>query len=268
MQHLVYSSSLLASITTLVLSIYSLNAPAWIRFDTPSSSPLQYSESYGLKFKCGRSNIAPDFVCRPFPDRSRDCGASSNSILEDPFFEKLLSADDRQLPLNRSIHQFLHRKNSSSSIKTAPMGSGSIELLESASSVLDRLGAQRFGFCEKWNSAGFCAEMSIVIGAISIFCVSIVLLGNRHRQKHGWKICAGLIAIHAVSQITTWVFVLQIFNTDNRFYIGSKLSTSFYISVASSMIDLICLTGLVAAGIVENDDDDDSNDESNYQPIP
>ncbi|EFP89367.2 uncharacterized protein PGTG_15546 [Puccinia graminis f. sp. tritici CRL 75-36-700-3] len=77
MQLLLYSGCLLVTILSLILSIYTLQSPTWIRFDTPSSSPFQYSSIYGLTQKCDKSNLHPEFQCRRFPQVDRDCQGGS-----------------------------------------------------------------------------------------------------------------------------------------------------------------------------------------------
>lgn len=97
------------------------------------------------------------------------------------------------------------------------MGSGLVEITDdddvspaasmnlpasSISATGDESGSEEnFGFCEKWNTAAYTAEFSIVIGVISMFCVFIVILGNEHRKQHGWKVCGGLIAIHGTQYL-------------------------------------------------------------------
>jgi hypothetical protein len=57
-----------------------------------------------------------------------------------------------------------------------------------------------------------------------------------------------------------------VFNEDDRFYFGSRLSSSTYIAIVTSIIDLLFLTALVAAGVAgifarPGDDDDNCRDE-------
>ncbi|KAG0150422.1 hypothetical protein CROQUDRAFT_720409 [Cronartium quercuum f. sp. fusiforme G11] len=257
MQLIVYSTALFAAMATLILSIYSLRAPNWIRFDTPTSSPFQYSSTYGLRQKCDRSNLHPDFQCRPFPERERDCVGSNKDLIrvESDWWKKFESRINNG---NQSVTGHDHHHHHQNLV---PVGSGLVEVADIEEEAPPDDG---FGFCEKFNTAAYAAEFSVIIGVISMFCVFIVILGNDHRKRHGWKVCCGLIGTHGLLQIIAWALILNVFNNDNRFYFGSKLSTSSYISIASSVIDIVAFTGLFVAGFTLNDDED-SNDE--YQPI-
>ncbi|KAH9810350.1 hypothetical protein DFH28DRAFT_495351 [Melampsora americana] len=260
MQLLTYSCALFSTMTTLILSIYSLRAPNWIKFDTPDSSPFQYSSTYGLRQKCDRSNLHPEYQCRVFPDRQRDCTSSKDLVkMESKWWKEM--------------HQNLSRNQTSTLAhhvsKMVPLGSGLVDdgfdtTSSSDSPIIkkDSDGDENFGFCEKWNTAAYTSEFSIVIGVISMFCIFIVILGNDHRKQHGWKVCGGLIAVHGLLQTITWVLIINVFNTDNRFYFGSKLSTSSYIAISSSVIDIIAFTGLFAVGFTFNEDP-----REDYEPI-
>lgn len=146
--------------------------------------------------------------------------------------------------------------------KFVPLGSGMISV---DGRVQDEDGEPRdgFGFCEKWVTAAYTAQLSVVIGIINLFSTFLILIGNGYRQEHGWKICAGLLAIHAIFQTLAWILVINVFNEDDRFYFGSRLSWSTYISIFTSVVDLIFLTALVAAGLsgILNSTSENSRDE-------
>jgi len=234
MQLLIYSASLLVTILTLILTIYSLQAPTWIRFDTPSSSPFQFSSIYGLTQKCDKSNLHPEFQCRPFPQLDRDCQAKSSDA--SGFTQHQYDVYNRTLD----------RPNHTRRARVAPLGGGSVILEDQIQG--DGGTRSGFGFCEKWNTAAYTAQLSGVIGIINIFSTFLILIGNKYRQEHGWKICAGLVSIHALFQSLAWILIIAVFNEDDRFYFGSRLSTSTYVSIVTSVIDLVFLTALLAAG--------------------
>ncbi|OAV94230.1 hypothetical protein PTTG_00613 [Puccinia triticina 1-1 BBBD Race 1] len=235
MQLLVYSGSLLVTILSLILSLYSLQAPTWIRFDTPAGSPLAFSSTYGLTQKCDRSNLHPAFECRRFPDLGRDCSPPPAQ---------------------------LHPSNGTSHGHMAPLGGGTVRV--------DEDGRAGFGFCEQWNTAAYTAQLSVVVGVLNIFSTFVILLGNSYRHAHGWKICAGLLAIHAFFQSVAWILIVNVFNQDGRFYFGSRLSTATYVSIATTIVDLLLLTALVAAGftgIFASSSSTAAQDRSDYERI-
>lgn len=57
--------------------------------------------------------------------------------------------------------------------------------------------------------------------------------------------------------------ILNVFNTDNQFYFGSKLSTSAYKAIAATVVDIVAFTVLFVAGFTLNEND--SSEE--YEPI-
>ncbi|KNZ48221.1 hypothetical protein VP01_581g3 [Puccinia sorghi] len=234
MQLLIYSASLLVTILTLILTIYSLQAPTWIRFDTPSSSPFQFSSIYGLTQKCDKSNLHPEFQCRPFPQLDRDCQGKSSDA--SGFTQHQYDV------YNHTVDRLNHTRRA----QLAPLGGGSVILEDPIQS--DGGTRSGFGFCEKWNTAAYTAQLSVVIGIINIFSTFLILIGNNYRQEHGWKICAGLVSIHVLFQSLAWILIITVINEDDRFYFGSRLSTSTYVSIVTSVIDFIFLTALLAAG--------------------
>ncbi|KAA1103237.1 hypothetical protein PGT21_010684 [Puccinia graminis f. sp. tritici] len=237
MQLLLYSGCLLVTILSLILSIYTLQSPTWIRFDTPSSSPFQYSSIYGLTQKCDKSNLHPEFQCRRFPQVDRDCQGGSRP---DEITSRFTGHQYEVMTNNQTTLAPSGPRRRSSRI--VPLGGGSVILTDPPP---QRNG---FGFCEKWRTAAYTAQLSIVIAVINLFATFLILIGNNYRQEHGWKICAGLVSIHAVFQSLAWILILNVFNQDDRFYFGSRLSTSIYISIITSALDLIFLTAIVAAG--------------------
>lgn len=233
MQLVIYSSALLVAILTLILSIYSLQAPAWIRFDTPKSSPFQFSSIYGLTQKCDKSNLHLEFQCRPFPQIDQDCQSSPAKD-----FFKLINSDYDLF--NRT--GVLTNMNGSRKDIFAPLGGGLVSIDNSGT-------RDGFGFCEKWITAAYTAQLSIIIGVVNLFSTFMILISNRYRQEHGWKICAGLISIHGIFQTIAWVLIVTVFHEDNRFYFGSRLTSSTIISIITSVIDLVFFTALIAAGL-------------------
>ncbi|KAI9602931.1 hypothetical protein H4Q26_002239 [Puccinia striiformis f. sp. tritici PST-130] len=213
-------ASLFITILTLILSIYSLQAPTWIRFDTPSGSPFQYSSIYGLTQKCDKSNLHPEFQCRRFPQLDRDCQSTR--------------------PQSKSF------------------GEGHTKPTPNPE--------ERFGFCEQWITAAYTAQLSVIIAIINLFSTFLILIGNNFRKEHGWKICAGLTSIHAVFQSLAWILIINLFNKDDRFYFGSRLSTSTYLSIVTSVIDLISIAALVAAGFT-GIFNSSSNDRDQYERV-
>ncbi|PLW42748.1 hypothetical protein PCASD_06893 [Puccinia coronata f. sp. avenae] len=269
MQLLIYSASLLVTILTLILTIYSLQAPTWIRFDTPSASPFQFSSIYGLTQECDKSNLHPEFQCRPFPQLDRDCQARRPSDVSKFTAHRYDVHTNGTLASTHQQQQKLVRR----ARIMAPLGSGSVLLEEEEAQQSDpdddghgKHPRSGFGFCEKWNTAAYTAQLSVVIGIINLFSTFLILIGNHYRQEHGWKICAGLVAIHAFFQSLAWILIVAVFNEDDRFYFGSRLSSSTYIAIVTSIIDLLFLTALVAAGVAgifarPGDDDDNCRDE-------
>ncbi|KAH9452504.1 hypothetical protein MJO28_008588 [Puccinia striiformis f. sp. tritici] len=250
---LIYSASLFITILTLILSIYSLQAPTWIRFDTPSGSPFQYSSIYGLTQKCDKSNLHPEFQCRRFPQLDRDCQSTRTPIKE--FREGRYKTDTESGMINSTHPHSSH---------FAPLGGGSVLL--DAQDEGDDQRRNGFGFCEQWITAAYTAQLSVIIAIINLFSTFLILIGNNFRKEHGWKICAGLTSIHAVFQSLAWILIINLFNKDDRFYFGSRLSTSTYLSIVTSVIDLISIAALVAAGFT-GIFNSSSNDRDQYERV-
>ncbi|KAA1110290.1 hypothetical protein PGT21_017110 [Puccinia graminis f. sp. tritici] len=89
------------------------------------------------------------------------------------------------------------------SSRIVPLGGGSVVL---ADPPPQRNG---FGFCEKWRTAAYTAQLSIVITVINLFATFLILIGNNYRQEHGWKICAGLVSIHGTPPLSLFLFSLS-----------------------------------------------------------
>ncbi|KAA1109385.1 hypothetical protein PGTUg99_031535 [Puccinia graminis f. sp. tritici] len=133
------------------------------------------------------------------------------------------------------------------SSRIVPLGGGSVVL---ADPPPQRNG---FGFCEKWRTATYTAQLSIVIAVINLFATFLILIG---KNTAGRSVLFALLIPHfciwcvcvAVFQSLAWILILNVFNQDDRFYFGSRLSTSIYISIITSAHDLIVLTAIVATG--------------------
>lgn len=83
------------------------------------------------------------------------------------------------------------------------------------------------------------------------------------------------MSLSAVTQIIAMSIVAHMYNTDDRFYYGSKLDTSFVLSTLSWSLDVIvcfCLGAAGMAGIVsakdEEDDEEEEGARGRYERIP
>ncbi|MBW0531160.1 hypothetical protein O181_070875 [Austropuccinia psidii MF-1] len=246
MKIIIYSIILIISIVNLFFSIYTFRTPNWIRFDSPKSSPFQLTSIFGLKEKCDKSADYSQFQCRKFPEKSKDCSIDinlfkTNQLTLQPALKLLKNRGDESLGDQDQVNQF--------NAHTHQTKSG-------------------FGFCEKWNTAAYTSQLSIIINLISVFCIFIVLIGNNYRKENGWKVCGGLILIHAIFQTISWSLIIKVFNEDDRFYLGSNLSLSTYISILTSILDLMCFTTLICgefSGVFKHSNQAEEDDD--YVPI-
>lgn len=69
----------------------------------------------------------------------------------------------------------------------------------------------------------YAQQLSLIFGAASILACLVVLLGGRVKRVSGWRIVAGLMGVQALFLIVSTSLVAHEFNTDDRFFYGSRL---------------------------------------------
>lgn len=201
-----------------------------IRFDSPTSSPLQYTSTYGLSKRCDRASfqLPPEWHL-PGSDDDPDGDFPPDLVGPDP------SAPARpgHSHSGSSSRSKKHWKDPTAGryrVLTKHTGSMGVDGIGSSSYPVSSLGpslAPRFsdtsnkspewrcrsfplydrdcgrrgngeghGFCVAWRGAGYAAQLSIAFMVVSLLGLGLVmLLGGREKRAEGWRLVAACAAI-------------------------------------------------------------------------
>jgi len=257
-------------IGTTCLSSIALGGHQWITFQTPSSSPLPFKSRYGLFKKCDADPFDMkedhiDWHCRAFPQRSLDCRRKPR---------KGPDGDDALLLFRKDESDAWTRARSALSIMMGFDPEDTFdEVEESPISVSDvnpsltkTFAEEHFGFCELWRTSGYLAQLSLIFSIASLIGILVILVppfAGRKRREQGWKLIAGLIGLCVLTECAAASLIAHLYNTDNRFWGGSRLGTSFILATVAWAVNAILCFALIIVGVSGI-----ARDHSGYSPIP
>ncbi|PWY96520.1 hypothetical protein BO94DRAFT_580359 [Aspergillus sclerotioniger CBS 115572] len=102
-------------------------------------------------------------------------------------------------------------------------------------------------FCSMWRSVGFLMSFAVVLEGMSVVAYLIVLSGGKRLRESGWKILSLLIILSAVVQAASMSLVAYLFDNEERFFVGWRLSESWIYCTVSWCLSLFCAGVLILA---------------------
>lgn len=105
---------------------------------------------------------------------------------------------------------------------------------------------EEWTLCDSWLTAGcvvsfsnftllltcmfsYAVQLSLVFGSVAILSTLVVALGGRAKRESGWRVVSGLMALHSTCLIVATSLIAHEFNTNTRFYVGSRLGTFCFV---------------------------------------
>ena len=133
-----------------------------------------------------------------------------------------------------------------------------------------------------WRSVGFLMSFAVVMEGMTLITFVVVIAGGKQKRESGWKILTGLLILVALIQCTAMALVVgfspfpfcvpddgrdgwhgpsfqhkltdegqqaYLYNSDDRFFPGWKLDTSWILCTVSWSM-MIVLAGLISSAAV------------------
>lgn len=123
-------------------------------------------------------------------------------------------------------------------------------------------------FCVLWSTAGYMSQLSSVFAVAAVVSIFAAALSRARRRKM-WEIVATLIGLRAACQILAMSLIVHLWRTwDYPAFRNANLSSSFFINLASWILDVLISIGVAATGLAANAGHTWAAGGRAYRPIP
>jgi len=90
-------------------------------------------------------------------------------------------------------------------------------------------------------------SFSVIIELATIVAFIVIILGGKQTRDYGWKIVCSLLAVIVVAQCASMSIIAYLYNTDERFFPGWQLDTSWILCTVSWSLALLTGVGIGVA---------------------
>jgi len=102
----------------------------------------------------------------------------------------------------------------------------------------DCQGSDRY-FCSLWRTTGFLMSFTAVLELAVIVAYIVIIAGGKQKRAVGWKLLDIMLVIVAVAQCGAMAIVAYLFDTDDRFFVGWRLDTSWILCTISWSVTIL-----------------------------
>lgn len=116
-------------------------------------------------------------------------------------------------------------------------------------SVTDRCEKENKAFCAAWTSAGYLDQMALGFAGVSLI---VILFGvsTHSRRRRIWRAVVGLILLTAVSQITTFGIITDLYRTSSfPTFERARPGTAYVLHTMSWVFSILVAIGVIMTGI-------------------
>jgi len=116
-------------------------------------------------------------------------------------------------------------------------------------SVKDRCEKENKAFCAAWVTAGYLDEMAIGFAAVSLAAI-LFGVSTHSRRRRIWRAVAGLILLTAVSQITSFGIITDMYRTSGYpSFERARPGAAYVLHTTAWIFSILVAVGVILTGI-------------------
>ncbi|KAF2706480.1 hypothetical protein K504DRAFT_448159 [Pleomassaria siparia CBS 279.74] len=116
-------------------------------------------------------------------------------------------------------------------------------------------------FCAMWRTVAFLISFDVVIELCALVSFVVIISGGVQRRSTGWQVVCSILLFGGIVQCAGMAIVASLFHTEERFFQGWFLDTSFALCTASWSILVLTSFGIAATAYY-------LEEEGGYELIP
>ncbi|KAF9474226.1 hypothetical protein BDN70DRAFT_908611 [Pholiota conissans] len=115
--------------------------------------------------------------------------------------------------------------------------------------VKDGCEKENKAFCAAWITAGYLDELAIGFAAVSLVAI-LFGVSTHSRRRRIWRAVAGLVLLMAISQITTFGIITDVYRTSNYpSFDRARPGVAYVLHTVSWIASILTALGIILTGI-------------------
>ncbi|KIN06413.1 hypothetical protein OIDMADRAFT_17303 [Oidiodendron maius Zn] len=99
-------------------------------------------------------------------------------------------------------------------------------------------------FCSMWRSVSFMMSAAALFELVTLVAFFILITGGKQKRESGWRVMSFLLVLVGILQCASMAIVAYLFDNDDRFFVGWKLSESWILCTVSWSVCMLSAAGI------------------------